>query len=175
MPTRLWVSYNCQAVYDIPEGINLNDTSQVKSYRSECDELTIKLVNGTSLKIKTKHGYVHNLYDPTHYSEEEIDSDDEDDEDSDDEEMSPTEELIAGYKDTIADYEDIIADHEDSLENNSLFIDKLQSELDEKKERIDEYEDMVASKDKQIQDLLKKNAEQYKHIMELLQTIHGSQ
>ena len=151
MPTRLWVSYNCQAVYDIPEGIDLDDTSQVKSYESKNDVLTITLVDETSLEIESRKGIIYNLDEPTHYSEEEIDSDDEDDDDDDDEDQ-----LMMRM-----------------LEGNMMCI--RQNYLKYLFKEKDEYKDMVASKDKQIQDLLKKNAEQYKHIMELLQTIHGSQ
>jgi len=138
MPTRLWVSYNCQAVYDIPEGINLDDTSQVKSYESKYNVLTITLVDGTSLEIESRKGIIYNVDDPTHYSEEEIDSDDEDDEIKDNSEE----------------------DFMEWMTDSNMMCIKL---------------NYLVYKDKQIQDLLKKNAEQHKQIMELLQTIHGSQ
>ena len=76
MPTHLWVSYSVDEEFVIPQGINLDDTSKVKSYEVKHSVLTITFVDGTSLQLQSK-GMNYHLDEPTGYHPDEIDTDDE--------------------------------------------------------------------------------------------------
>jgi len=82
--THLWVSYCVNEEFIIPKGIDLDDTSKVKSYGVKHSVLTITFVDGTSLQLQSK-GMNYNTAEPESYHQEEAElcccSDDESDDD----------------------------------------------------------------------------------------------